>query len=138
MSRDARVLAAHYYAGSPRRLAADMAALSRNPQGIIMYTPQLVVLMKPVLSGRPQEWQELDTPSPGADAWYVHLLAGELHLALTLGHLLPELPLLCFQRGSRSSIIHRHRWLQTLQRGNPNTLATSTWRNTTTHQTNNT
>lgn len=118
MSRDARILAARYYAGSPRDLAADVAALSRNPQGVVLYSPQLVALMKPVLSRRPREWQELDTPCPQADAWYVHLLAGKLELALNLGHLLPELPLLCFQRGSRSSVIHRHRWLQTLRRGN--------------------
>lgn len=117
MSRDARILAEHYYTGSSRVLSDDLAALGRNPQGVAMYSPMLVALMRPVCSSSPRDWQELATPCPEADAWYVHLLAGELSLALKLGNRLPEFPLLCFQRGARSCVIHRHRWMQTLRRG---------------------
>lgn len=117
MSRDARVLAARYYAGSCRALPRDLAALSTNPQGVVLFSPRLVALMRPVRSDRPGDWQELALPCPEADAWYVHLLAGDLGLALRLAGLLPPLPLLCFQRGSRSSRIHRCRWDDALRHG---------------------
>ena len=115
MSKDARELAALYYAGSGRSLAADVAALSLNPRGIIIITPRLFALMRPVCSRRPESWAEhLSLDIPAADAWYVHLLAGDLQLALQLGSTLPSLPLLCFQRGRRSARLHRHSWRRVL------------------------
>lgn len=116
MSKDARELAARYYEGSGRSMAADVAALSRNPRGIIMSTPRLFVLMRPVCSHRPESWAEhLAQDEPEADAWYVHLLVGDLQLALQLGHTLPPLPRLCFQRGTRSGRPHRHNWRRALR-----------------------
>ena len=118
MSKDARELAARYYAGSGRSMAADVAALCRNPRGIVMSTPRLFALMRPVCSHRPESWAEhLAQDEPAADAWYVHLLVGDLQLARQLGHTLPPLPLLCFQRGSRSGRPHRHSWRRALRHG---------------------
>lgn len=120
MSKDARELAALYYAGSGRSLAADVAALCRNPRGIVMSTPRLFALMRPVCSRRPESWAEhLSLDISAADAWYVHLLAGDLQLAFQLGHTLPPLPLLCFQRGSRSGRPHRLSWRRVLNSNLP-------------------
>ena len=58
--------------------------------------------------------QHLSLDIPAADAWYVHLLTGDLQLALQLGSTLPSLPLLCFQRGRRSARLHRHSWRRVL------------------------
>lgn len=108
---DARESASLYYAGSGRSLEADVDALIRNPRGIVMSTPRLFVLMRPVCSSRPSTWSKrLDLDDPEADAWYVHLLAGELDLALRFAQMLPPLPLLCFLRGSRSGRPHRIAW----------------------------
>lgn len=117
MSKDARELAALYYAGSGRSLAADVAALSRNPRGIIMSTPRLFALMRPVCSRRPDGWaKHLAQDDPAADAWYVHLLAGDLRLALQLGQTLSPLPLICFQRWERTGVRpHRHSWWRMLR-----------------------
>ena len=97
-------------------MAADVDALCRNPRGIVMSSPRLFVLMRPVCSARPESWAEhLSLDIPAADAWYVHLLAGDLQLARILGHTLPPLPLLCFQRGSRSGRPHRLSWRRALR-----------------------
>lgn len=96
-------------------MAADVAALSRNPRGVVIVTPRLFALLRPVCSRRPESWADhLEQDVPFADAWYVHLLAGDLRLALQLARTLPELPLLCFQRGVRSGRPHRHRWRRVL------------------------
>ncbi len=110
MSTDARSTARRYYEGSGRSLGADVAALAANPQGVIVWHPQLVALMKPVEAACPQDWEQLACPVPGADAWYVHLLVGDLALARALGAGLPALRWLCFQRGARSSTLHRWSW----------------------------
>ncbi len=110
MSTDARSMACRYYAGSGRNLGDDMAALAANPQGVVVFLPRLVALMKPVEHARPESWLALGSSPHGADAWYVHLLAGELAWALQLGRSLPAYPWLCFQRGARSTALHRWRW----------------------------
>ncbi len=118
MSTDARELAALYYAGSGRSMAADVSALSRNPRGVVVVTPRLFALLRPVCSRRPESWAErLAKDDPSADAWYVHLLAGDLRLALQLGRMLPPLPLLCFHRGKRSGRPHRYSWRRVFLQG---------------------
>ena len=110
MSTDARCSARRYYAGSGRSLATDLAAFAANPRGVIVFLPQLVALMKPVELARPEAWQQLVHSPERADAWYIHLLAGDLGLARALGRLLAPLPWLCFQRGARSPRLHCRRW----------------------------
>ncbi len=119
MSSDARSTARHYYAGSGFSLAADMAALAANPQGIVIFLPQLVVLAKPVEHDHPEQWVDLGTSPQGADAWYVHLLAGELAQARQIARRLPAYPWLCFQRGARSAAIHRRSWARFVNRLHP-------------------
>ncbi len=110
MSSDARSRARQYYEGSGRSLGADVAALAANPQGVVVLLPQLVVLMKAVKRTCPQHWQELDSSPHGADAWYVHLLVGDLSLAQELARGLHAFPWLCFQRGARSAALHQWSW----------------------------
>ncbi len=87
-----------------------MEALAANPRGVVIFLPRLVVLMKPVEHARPQDWLNLALSPAGADAWYVHLLVGDLAWARQLGCGLPAFRWLCFQRGTRSAILHRWRW----------------------------
>ena len=110
MNTDARIQAQQYYQAADRDMAADLEALSQHSQGIILLMPQLVALMKPVDSSAPATWQELALHAPGADAWYVHLLVGDLLLARRLAAGLPPLRWLCFQRGRRSTRPHRLPW----------------------------
>ncbi len=115
MDNDARHTARRYYAGSPRSLREDLAALGGNPAGIVVWTPQLVALLKPVASARAAEWEDLGVSPADADAWYVHLLAGDLELARRLGAGLVPLPKLCFRRGLRSPAPHIRRWRSFVQ-----------------------
>lgn len=110
METDARIIAIRYYQGSDRELAADMTALSSNPDAIIIYLPQLVVLAKPVSTRHPQQWDNLHESPPGADAWYVHLMAGDMQQARETARRLPPRPWICFQRGARNTRPHIIRW----------------------------
>ncbi len=116
MSTDARSIARRYYEGSGRSLAADVAALADNPHGVVVLLPRLVALMKPVEHAHPEQWPQLGCSPPAADAWYVHLLAGDFSLACQLGRQLPVYPWLCFQRGARSARLHRCHWERLLLR----------------------
>lgn len=110
METDARTTARRYYACSDRSLAADMRALAQNPRSVVIYMPQLVVLMKPAESAHPERWTDLSSNPAGADAWYVHLLAGDLRLAQNLARMQPVMEKLCFQRGRRNRRPHVLRW----------------------------
>lgn len=110
MSTDARTNAQFYYTFAGRDVVADVCRLLQNPQGVFLYTPDLVVLMKPVDSRKPQDWEKLEESPPDADAWYVHLLVGRLALARKLAWLLPAYRYLCFERGMRSRKAHRCSW----------------------------
>ncbi len=110
MSPDARDRARQYYSGSGRSMAADMAALAANPHGVLVLLPKLVALLKPVRRDRPQDWGALAHSPAGADAWYVHLLVGDLRLARRLGAGLERYPWLCFQRGARNACLHSWQW----------------------------
>lgn len=116
MNTDARAQAAAYYRAAGRDMEADLRALRQNPQGVVLLMPRLVVLMKPTLSDAPARWQELHHCPAGADAWYVHLLVGDLKLAQQLAGALPPLRWLCFQRGLRSTAPHRLDWTAFCQR----------------------
>lgn len=110
MSTDAREIARHYYEAAGRDLGADLAALAAQPEGVVIFLPRLVVLMKPVSSANPADWEHLGSTPPCADGWYVHLLVGDLALARRLAWLLPGRRWLCFQRGLRHAAPHRRSW----------------------------
>ena len=110
MTPDARVQAQQYYLAAGRDMDADLAALAAHPQGVVLLMPQLVALMKPVLSSEPHLWPELEHIFPVADAWYVHLLVGSLPLARSMAAPLPPLRWLCFQRGLRHERPHLLPW----------------------------
>ena len=110
MSSDARMKALRYYARAGRNMAEEVITLLQNPQAVFLFTPDLVVMMKPADSTAPHRWERLAENPIGADAWYIHLLAGNLRLARKLARLLPDYEWCCFQRGMRSAAPHRCRW----------------------------
>jgi hypothetical protein len=110
MNTDARATALRYYRTAGRDPHADLRALARNPQGVFLFSPNLVVLMKPVQSHTPDRWQELNHCPPESDGWYIHLLVGNLQLAARLAAALPGKQWLCFHRGLRSPVPHRLPW----------------------------
>lgn len=110
MNADARKKAWEYYRAAGRDMDADLAALAEHPQGVLLFMPQLVVLMKPVCSRAVAQWTDLPRLFPAADGWYVHLLVGDLRLARQLATALPPRPWLCFQRGRRHPAPHRIPW----------------------------
>ena len=110
MNADARTQAWEYYKAAGRQMDADLEALAAHPQGVILLMPRLVVLMKPVPSSCPELWPRLELVFPEADAWYIHLLVGDVHLARRLAAALPPRQWLCFQRGRRNTTPHRLSW----------------------------
>lgn len=110
MDTDARNLARRYYSCSARNLQADIAELALNPRGLIYWTPQLVVLAKPVQCNYPKAWAQLAKSPATADGWYVHLLTGDITWARRLAGVTPPLKWLCFQRGLRSTKLHVLPW----------------------------
>ena len=115
MNADARDRAWEYYRAAGRDMEPDLAALAAHPQGIVLLMPRLVVLMKPVCSRQPEQWTDLPRIFPAADAWYVHLLVGDLRLARRLATALPRRRWLCFQRGLRTPAPHRQPWQAFMQ-----------------------
>lgn len=91
MKPDARVQAQQYYLAAGRDMEADLAALAAHPQGVVLMMPQLVALMKPVQSTEPHLWPLLEHVFHAADAWYVHLLVGDLGIARHMATALPPL-----------------------------------------------
>lgn len=112
MNTDARELALQYYQAAGRDMGMDLTSLGEHPGGVILLSPQLVVLMKPVQSKAPETWTQLEHIAPVADAWYVHLLVGNLAWARQLAASLPSKRWLCFHRGLRSDKPHRIPWLR--------------------------
>ena len=110
MHTDARQQARDYYKAAGRSMKADLLALQAHPHGVCLLMPSLVVLMKPVQSSLPHLWGELSLVFPEADAWYIHLLAGNLTQARRMAAALPPLRWLCFQRGRRSPVPHQLDW----------------------------
>lgn len=112
MKHDARAYAEQYYAGSTRSLAEDLAATAGNPHGVVLFSPALVALLQPCRSTQAEPWRHWGQPTPPslADAWYVHLLVGELALARRMAALLPSLPWVVFQRGVRGPALRRYPW----------------------------
>ncbi len=114
MNTDATTTAQQYYAWAGRDFAADAYSLALNPQGVMVYTPQLVVMMKPVDSRQPQEWAELAHSPQQPDAWYVHLLVGDMKTARQMAHLVAAYRWVCFQRGRRNTRLHCLSWARIL------------------------
>lgn len=110
MSTDARLTALRYYRAAGRDCAADLAALAANPQGVVLWSPRLVILMKAADSQHPEQWENLSESPADSDGWYVHLLTGELGLARRLAAEVPRRSWACFQRGLRSTVPHRLCW----------------------------
>lgn len=110
MNADARKQAWEYYQAAGRDMDADLAILSAQPQGVVLLMPQLVALVRPVHSRAPELWSRLEHIFPTTDAWYVHLLVGDLALARKLATALAPQRWLCFQRGLRNSTPHRLPW----------------------------
>lgn len=118
MNTDARARARQYYHAAGRQMEPDLEALRQHPQGVVLMMPQLVALLKPVAAQNADHWQQLEQVTPHPDAWYVHLLVGDLRLARQLARALPPLQWLCFQRGLRSPRPHRLPWLRILSPDN--------------------
>lgn len=110
MTADARDLASLYYRGSNRDMAEDAAALLRHPHGLLLCTPELVVMMKAVCSAHPETWEDLPDVAEEADAWYIHLLVGDSRLARRMAAGLPRRRFCCFRRGLRHSRPHILSW----------------------------
>lgn len=110
MNRDARALALRYYRGSDRDPAADAEALIAHPHGWLLWTAELAVLMKRVRSDRPETWETLDHVEEAPDAWYIHLLAGDIAQARRMAADLPPMRYCCFRRGLRNRRPHRLPW----------------------------
>ncbi len=109
MSRDARQLARYYYDRHGRDILQDMQLLSENDRALIIWLPQLIALAIPVNHLYPDSWARLASTSPqDSDAWYVHLLVGDLALARELGKQAEELSFICFHRGARNPRPHIH------------------------------
>lgn len=106
MRHDARYVAQRYYRGSGREFRKDAESLLSNPRGIFIYSPQLVVMMKPVLLREELLWTALEDNPTDADAWYIHLLAGDLKLARRLAADIAPLEWFCFHRGRRDGRPH--------------------------------
>ncbi len=117
MSSNAPELAKRYYQHHGRDFSKDWDSLGRNPRAVLVWLPDLVVLMKPVHRHDVAPWFHLSSSPLDADAWYVHLLVGKLSLACQLGMGLEPLPYLCFQRGMRDERVHVCRWQVFLSRG---------------------
>lgn len=110
MNKDARNHSDEYYRRQGASLAIDLKSIARNPRGVIIWTRELVVIMKPDYSTDTRHWHELDYSPRDADAWYMHLLTGNLELARALMPVLESLPWVCFQRGLRSIKPRRISW----------------------------
>lgn len=114
MNCDARDAAARYYDLARRDMAADLEALAAAPRGVVLYMPELVALLKPARRDCPERWELLDDAPADADAWYIHLLVGDLALARRLAAGLPPLPWGCFRRGLRNRCPHCLPWRRLL------------------------
>lgn len=110
MDSDARERARRYYQASHRCLEEDIAALLRNPHGLVYWTPRLVALAKPVLHNQPADWEALEQSPVMADGWYVHLLTGDMRQARRVAESMTPLRWLCFQRGMRNARLHVRLW----------------------------
>ena len=110
MSADARIQARDYYLAAGRDMEEDLAALAAHPQGVLLFTPHLVAMLKPVCSKSVEHWPQLQHIFPQADGWYIHLLVGNLRMARHMAAALPPLQWLCFQRGLRNTTPHRLPW----------------------------
>lgn len=63
-------------------------------------------MMKPVLLREELLWTALEDNPTDADAWYIHLLAGDLKLARRLAEDIAPLEWFCFHRGRRDGRPH--------------------------------
>lgn len=112
MNANAKRLAKHYYAPTTRSESQDILKICQNPRGVVFVSRAIFALLRPVRSDMPQSWdRQLYEDDSTADAWYIHLLTGDLKQALRLAtQVLSPLPYIVFFRGKRSAKPHRIRW----------------------------
>lgn len=70
MSTDARVIARQYYATYGRNMCSDISALQANPQGVVLFTPFVVAMLKPIRTDEDLLWMDL-AQSPPQSGWLV-------------------------------------------------------------------
>lgn len=106
---DAREEVKKYYGESYRSLSDDVYYLIINRQGVVIWTERCCVLARMVDSTKGIEaWEDcLWKPESNPDAWYIHMMAGDVNEAIELAMKEQPLPYVVFQRGLRDERIHK-------------------------------
>ena len=110
MTPNALESARQYYRINGRNLSDDVNAILSNPHGVLVMTPQMVAILKPVRRREELLWSLLSDDPDEADGWYIHLLVGQLAQARQFAWLLPPLEWCCFHRGRRNRRPHCLPW----------------------------
>lgn len=104
---DAREKMRKYYAPSFRSLVDDISDLVMNKQGVVVWTENCCLLARMVNSKDKDSWEYLWEETEDPDAWYVHLMAGDVKTAMELAKKARPLPFVVFQRGLRDERVHK-------------------------------
>lgn len=98
-----------YYFLNGGNYIADFKFQYQFANSVFIWTPELVLIAKPVDTRFDYKaWSKEIFLEP--DAWYVHLLCGNLKLAIQMMQHVNPLPYVVFQRGMRSNKIHKLDW----------------------------
>lgn len=106
---DAREEVREYYRDSDRYMHDDIEDLIINKQGAVVWTKNCCILARMVNTSDPVDawsyrlWEVVDNP----DAWYVHVMAGDIKTAMELAKKAQRLPYVVFQRGLRNDKVHK-------------------------------
>lgn len=106
---DAREEVREYYRESERYMHDDIEDLIINKQGAVVWTKNCCILARMVNTNDPVDewsyrlWEVVDNP----DAWYVHVMAGDIKTAMELAKKAQPLPYVVFQRGLRNDKVHK-------------------------------
>ena len=96
----------------------EVAECAFDNEAAFVCTPELFVMAWPVRSGRDTGWWREHQPCENPDAWYIHLLCGDLKKALeVLPKLAKPLPYVVFQRGARSHKVHKYKYDKLVKKG---------------------
>lgn len=104
---DAREEVRLYYKNSFRILSDDVIDLVMNRQGVVVWTENCCLLARMVNSKDKDSWECLWEETEDPDAWYVHLMAGDVKVAMELAKKASPLPFVVFQRGLRDERVHK-------------------------------
>lgn len=106
---DAREEVKKYYRESDRFMHDEIEELFINRQGVVVWTENCCILARMVDTSEPVDawsyrlWEVVDNP----DAWYIHVMAGDIKTAIELAKKVNPLPYVVFQRGLRNDKVHR-------------------------------